>query len=39
MVGPISFNRPTLVGEEFAYIREALERAHLSGNGRFTHRC
>ncbi len=39
MPGPISFNRPTLVGEEFAYIREALERAHLSGNGRFTHRC
>lgn len=39
IAGPISFNRPTLVGKEFAYIREALERAHLSGNGRFTHRC
>jgi dTDP-4-amino-4,6-dideoxygalactose transaminase len=39
MTQRISFNRPTLVGEEFAYIREALERAHLSGNGRFTQRC
>jgi dTDP-4-amino-4,6-dideoxygalactose transaminase len=35
----ISFNRPTLVGEEFGYIREALERMHLSGNGHFTRRC
>ena len=35
----ISFNRPTLVGEEFGYIREALERMHLSGNGYFTRRC
>jgi dTDP-4-amino-4,6-dideoxygalactose transaminase len=35
----ISFNRPTLVGEEFSYIREALDRAHLSGNGQFTRRC
>jgi dTDP-4-amino-4,6-dideoxygalactose transaminase len=35
----VSFNRPTLVGKEFAYIQEALQRAHLSGNGRFTQRC
>jgi dTDP-4-amino-4,6-dideoxygalactose transaminase len=35
----ISFNRPTLVGEEFVYIREALDRAYLSGNGGFTRRC
>jgi dTDP-4-amino-4,6-dideoxygalactose transaminase len=35
----ISFNRPTLVGDEFAYIREALDRAQLSGNGGFTRRC
>jgi dTDP-4-amino-4,6-dideoxygalactose transaminase len=39
MSGPIGFNRPTLAGKEFAYIREALERLHLSGNGHFTHRC
>ncbi|GAC1347703.1 MAG: dTDP-4-amino-4,6-dideoxygalactose transaminase [Acetobacteraceae bacterium] len=39
MSGPISFNRPTLVGDEFAYIRQALERLHLSGNGYFSKRC
>ncbi len=36
---PVSFNRPTLVGDEFAFIQSALERAHLSGNGAFTRRC
>lgn len=35
----VSFNRPTLVGQEFGYVREALERLHLSGNGHFTRRC
>ncbi|MEI6162368.1 MAG: dTDP-4-amino-4,6-dideoxygalactose transaminase, partial [Roseococcus sp.] len=35
----IPFNRPTLVGPEFAYLTEALERGHLSGNGAFTKRC
>jgi dTDP-4-amino-4,6-dideoxygalactose transaminase len=35
----IGFNRPTLVGEEFSYIRQALERMHLSGNGHFTKTC
>jgi dTDP-4-amino-4,6-dideoxygalactose transaminase len=35
----ISFNMPTLVGPEFQYLSEALERAHLSGNGDFTKRC
>jgi dTDP-4-amino-4,6-dideoxygalactose transaminase len=35
----VSFNRPTLVGEEFGYIREALERMQLSGNGHFTRLC
>src|SRR4051812_36602338 len=39
MPEPISFNRPTLVGQEFAYIRQALENLHLSGNGHFTRRC
>lgn len=39
MSGPVSFNRPTLVGKEFEYVRLALDRAHLSGNGRFTQRC
>ncbi len=35
----VSFNRPTLVGEEFGYIREALERMQLSGKGHFTRLC
>ncbi len=39
MPAAVSFNRPTLVGQEFAYIREALERLQLSGNGHFTRRC
>lgn len=39
MSDTISFNRPTLVGEEFTYIRQALERLHLSGNGHFTQSC
>ena len=39
MADTVSFNRPTLVGEEFGYIREALERLHLSGNGHFTRSC
>ena len=35
----IGFNLPTLVGNEFDYIRQALERSHLSGNGHFTRAC
>ena len=35
----IPFNMPTLVGLEFEFLREALERGHLSGNGSFTKRC
>ena len=35
----IGFNRPTLTGKEFAYIREALENQHISGDGLFTRRC
>ena len=35
----IPFNKPTIVGAEFEYIREALEAGHLSGDGRFTKRC
>jgi dTDP-4-amino-4,6-dideoxygalactose transaminase len=35
----IKFNVPTLVGREFAYLREALETGHISGNGRFSKRC
>ncbi|SDR05647.1 dTDP-4-amino-4,6-dideoxygalactose transaminase [Rhizobiales bacterium GAS113] len=35
----IPFNRPTLAGNEFAYLREALDNQHLSGNGPFTKKC
>jgi dTDP-4-amino-4,6-dideoxygalactose transaminase len=35
----LPFNRPALVGPEFAYIQEALERGHLAGDGGFTKRC
>jgi dTDP-4-amino-4,6-dideoxygalactose transaminase len=40
--GPIlavPFNRPYTTGAELGYIQEAIEGAHLSGNGPFTHRC
>jgi dTDP-4-amino-4,6-dideoxygalactose transaminase len=35
----VPFNRPRLVGEEHAYIDEALAGGKLSGNGRFAQRC
>jgi dTDP-4-amino-4,6-dideoxygalactose transaminase len=38
-VAPIPFNRPSVVGREYEYIRQAIEKAHLSGNGAFTQLC
>src|SRR5262249_35220191 len=35
----IPYNRVTLTGQELPYIREAVERGHLSGDGSFTKRC
>jgi dTDP-4-amino-4,6-dideoxygalactose transaminase len=35
----IPFNRPYLVGKELAYIQQAVENMHLSGDGPFTHQC
>jgi dTDP-4-amino-4,6-dideoxygalactose transaminase len=35
----IPFNRPTLLGNELDYIREAVARGHLSGDGHFALRC
>ena len=35
----IDFNRPALVGNELAYITEAVSRLHLSGDGYYTHLC
>ena len=35
----IPFNKPTVIGPEFDYIRQALEAGHLSGDGQFTAKC
>lgn len=35
----IPFNKPSLTGEEFQYISQALGRGHISGDGQFTKRC
>jgi dTDP-4-amino-4,6-dideoxygalactose transaminase len=35
----IPFNRPTLVGVEFDYVRRAIESGHVSGDGQFTRMC
>jgi dTDP-4-amino-4,6-dideoxygalactose transaminase len=39
MAYPIPFNRPCLVGNEYAYIAEAMANRHASGDGPFTTRC
>jgi dTDP-4-amino-4,6-dideoxygalactose transaminase len=38
-MGKIPFNRPSLVGREIAYLREAIKMGQLSGDGHFTRRC
>jgi dTDP-4-amino-4,6-dideoxygalactose transaminase len=35
----IPFNRPTLIGPEFEYIRESIELGKISGDGPFTKKC
>ncbi|MEW6240727.1 MAG: dTDP-4-amino-4,6-dideoxygalactose transaminase [Chloroflexota bacterium] len=35
----VDFNRPTLTGKEFEYISQAIENAHISGDGPFTKKC
>jgi dTDP-4-amino-4,6-dideoxygalactose transaminase len=35
----ISFNSPELIGNELEFMREAVSRRHLSGNGKFTVLC
>lgn len=35
----VDFNRPILVGNEFEYMRQAIDNAHLSGDGPFTKKC
>jgi dTDP-4-amino-4,6-dideoxygalactose transaminase len=35
----VPFNRPHMVGTELQYIRQAVDNAHLSGDGPFSRRC
>jgi dTDP-4-amino-4,6-dideoxygalactose transaminase len=35
----VDFNRPIPVGNEFEYIQQAIENAHISGDGKFTKKC
>lgn len=35
----ISFNRPSTVGNELEYVRDAIGRNHISGDGYYTGRC
>jgi dTDP-4-amino-4,6-dideoxygalactose transaminase len=35
----VDFNRPVLVGNEFEYMRQAVESGHISGDGPFTKKC
>jgi dTDP-4-amino-4,6-dideoxygalactose transaminase len=36
---PIDFNKPTLTGNEFVYIQQAIENRQISGDGYFTRQC
>ena len=35
----IDFNRPAFTGREFDYIRDAVQRGMLCGDGEYTKRC
>jgi dTDP-4-amino-4,6-dideoxygalactose transaminase len=35
----VDFNRPVTVGNEFEYMRQAIENVHISGDGIFTKKC
>ena len=35
----VPFNRPSIVGHEFEYLRDAIERGQLSGDGYYTQKC
>lgn len=35
----VDFNRPVPLGNEFEYMRQAIENRHLSGDGPFTKKC
>ena len=35
----VDFNRPVTVGNEFEYMRQAVDNAHISGDGMFSKKC
>jgi dTDP-4-amino-4,6-dideoxygalactose transaminase len=35
----VDFNRPVIVGNEFEYMKQAIENRHISGDGPFTKKC
>jgi dTDP-4-amino-4,6-dideoxygalactose transaminase len=35
----VDFNRPITVGNEYEYMRQAVDNAHISGDGPFTKKC
>ena len=35
----IPFNKPAIAGNEFAYIADAIQRGHISGDGYYTRQC
>ena len=35
----VDFNRPTIAGKEFEYMKQAIENSHISGDGSFTRKC
>ena len=35
----VDFNRPVVVGNEFEYMKQAIENGHISGDGPFTKKC
>ena len=39
MTSPIPFNLPSLAGNELSYVRDAIERRHISGDGVYTRQC
>lgn len=39
MTRPVQFTRPTIGAKEMQYVKEALERGHIHGDGPFTAQC
>lgn len=39
LMNNIPFNKPPFIGKELEYMQQAIESAHLSGDGSFTRKC